>query len=179
MNTYAIFLSIQILTLKVYSGNNESRILSIQLYKNIPRHYRHYFWVFLWELFLELERNSNQYPQEYVYEYFYKEPESYYDDTILKENVTETVPVNKYTSIWQHDDASWIFSDVFMVLSIQTGFALLESGCASLKNEANIMMKNAIDVLMGGFSYWMFGFGLSYGEGTLRLELEFNHSYHN
>ena len=85
--------------------------------------------------------------------------------------MTETAPVNKYTSIWQHDDASWIFSDVFMVLSIQTGFALLESGCASLKNEANIMMKNAIDVLMGGFSYWMFGFGLSYGEGTLRMEL--------
>ena len=63
------------------------------------------------------------------------------------------------------------FSDVFMVLSIQTGFALLESGCASLKNEANIMMKNAIDVLTGGFSFWMFGFGLSYGEGSIRWVL--------
>lgn len=31
------------------------------------------------------------------------------------------------------------------------------------------MMKNAIDVLTGGFSFWMFGFGLSYGEGSLRL----------
>ena len=30
------------------------------------------------------------------------------------------------------------------------------------------MMKNAIDVLTGGFSFWMFGFGLSYGEGSLR-----------
>ena len=78
-------------------------------------------------------------------------------------------PTNKYISYWQHDDASWIFSDVFMVLSIQTGFALLESGTASLKNEANIMMKNAIDVLTGGFSFWMFGFGLSYGDGSLRL----------
>lgn len=84
-------------------------------------------------------------------------------------NTTVQPPVNKYVSYWQHDDASWIFSDVFMVLSIQTGFALLESGTASLKNEANIMMKNAIDVLTGGFSFWMFGFGLSYGEGSLRL----------
>ena len=43
---------------------------------------------------------------------------------------------------------------------MQTGFALYESGCGSLKNEANIMMKNAIDVLMGGFSYWLVGYGL-------------------
>jgi len=41
-------------------------------------------------------------------------------------------------------------------------------GCASLKNEANIMMKNAIDVLMGGMSFWMLGFGLSYGEDSIR-----------
>ena len=87
-------------------------------------------------------------------------------------NTTVKPPVNKYISYWQHDDASWIFSDVFMVLSIQTGFALLESGTASLKNEANIMMKNAIDVLTGGFSFWMFGFGLSYGEGSLRRVLK-------
>ena len=34
------------------------------------------------------------------------------------------------------------------------------------------MMKNAIDVLTGGFSFWMFGFGLSYGEGSLRRVLK-------
>ena len=105
-----------------------------------------------------------------MYEYVYKEPETYYDETLLAlaANTTTEVPVNKYISYWQHDDASWIFSDVFMVLSIQTGFALLESGCASLKNEANIMMKNAIDVLMGGFSFWLVGYGLSFGEGSIR-----------
>ena len=30
-------------------------------------------------------------------------------------NVTTPGPVNKYLSVWQHDDASWIFSAVFMV----------------------------------------------------------------
>ena len=108
--------------------------------------------------------------KEYVYEYFYKAPEDYYDETLMNENVTDPAPVDKYISYWQHDDASWIFSDVFMVLSIQTGFALFESGAGTLKNEANIMMKNAIDVLMGGFSYWLYGYGLSFGEGVFRLD---------
>ena len=31
------------------------------------------------------------------------------------------------------------------------------------KNEANIMVKNAVDVVFGGISYWMYGYGLSFG----------------
>ena len=42
---------------------------------------------------------------------------------------------------------------------------MLESGCVSLKNEVNIMMKNVVDVVLGGLTYWAFGFGLSYGKG--------------
>ena len=48
-------------------------------------------------------------------------------------------------------------------LVISTGFGLLESGCVSLKNETNIMVKNVVDVVLGGLTYWMFGFGLSFG----------------
>ena len=33
------------------------------------------------------------------------------------------------------------------------------------KNEVNIMMKNALDVVFGGITYWAFGFGLSFGTG--------------
>ena len=29
------------------------------------------------------------------------------------------------------------------------------------------MVKNAVDVIFGGASYWLFGFGLSFGEGSL------------
>jgi hypothetical protein len=39
-----------------------------------------------------------------------------------------------------------------------TGFALLETGCVSSKNVANIMIKNSIDVTVGGLAYWMFGY---------------------
>ena len=45
------------------------------------------------------------------------------------------------------------------------GFGMLESGCVSLKNEVNIMMKNVVDVVLGGITYWAFGYGLSYGSG--------------
>lgn len=45
------------------------------------------------------------------------------------------------------------------------GFGLLEAGYISSKNEVNIMVKNVVDVVFGGLSYWMFGFGLSFGDG--------------
>ncbi|CAI9731315.1 putative ammonium transporter 3 [Octopus vulgaris] len=47
---------------------------------------------------------------------------------------------------------------------MQSGFGLLESGSVSSKNEVNIMVKNAVDVIVGGLSFWMFGYALVYGE---------------
>ena len=44
-----------------------------------------------------------------------------------------------------------------------TGFGLLESGSVSSKNEVNIMVKNAADVIFGGLSYWAFGYAISFG----------------
>lgn len=36
-----------------------------------------------------------------------------------------------------------------IIFNMQTGFGMLESGCVSLKNEVNIMMKNVCDVILG------------------------------
>ena len=33
------------------------------------------------------------------------------------------------------------------------------------KNEVNIMVKNAADVIFGGLTYWAFGYALSFGAG--------------
>lgn len=41
---------------------------------------------------------------------------------------------------------------------------MLESGSVSAKNEVNIMAKNVADVIFGGISYWMLGYGFSFGE---------------
>lgn len=35
----------------------------------------------------------------------------------------------------------------------------------SLKNEVNIMMKNVVDIFLGGITYWLFGFGFQFGYG--------------
>ena len=53
----------------------------------------------------------------------------------------------------------------YYYLLYKIGFGMVESGCVSLKNEVNIMMKNVVDVLLGGLTYWAFGYGLSYGSG--------------
>ena len=66
------------------------------------------------------------------------------------------------------DDATWILTSAFIIFTMQSGFGLLEAGMVSRKNEANIMVKNAMDVVFGGLSYWLFGFALSFGKGEQR-----------
>ncbi|XP_047513915.1 putative ammonium transporter 2 [Pieris napi] len=65
------------------------------------------------------------------------------------------------------EDTNWILTSAFIIFTMQTGFGMLESGCVSIKNEANIMMKNLVDISLGGITYWIFGYGLSFGQGVL------------
>jgi ammonia channel protein AmtB len=41
---------------------------------------------------------------------------------------------------------------------------LLEAGSVNVKSEINIMVKNALDVVFGGVTYWAFGFAFSFGD---------------
>lgn len=50
------------------------------------------------------------------------------------------------------DDATWILTSAFIIFTMQSGFGLLEAGMVSKKNETNIMVKNAVDVIYGGFA---------------------------
>ncbi|GBP89904.1 Putative ammonium transporter 3 [Eumeta japonica] len=63
------------------------------------------------------------------------------------------------------EDTNWILTSSFIIFTMQTGFGMLESGCVSVKNEANIMMKNLADISLGGLTYWIFGYGMSFGQG--------------
>lgn len=62
-------------------------------------------------------------------------------------------------------DATWVLSATLAFFTMQTGMALIEAGVVSRKNQVNVMMKNIVDVCAGGFSFWIFGFGLMYGRG--------------
>lgn len=64
-----------------------------------------------------------------------------------KENRTEDIPWLYDISL---DDTNWIITSSFMIFTMQTGFGMLESGCVSIKNEVNIMMKNVVDIVLGG-----------------------------
>ena len=53
-----------------------------------------------------------------------------------------------------------------LVFLMQSGFALLESGTVRFKNYQNILLKNCLDACIGGCVWWMWGYGLAYGEGN-------------
>lgn len=63
-------------------------------------------------------------------------------------------------------DAPWILTTTLIIFTMQTGFALVESGVVSKANQVNIMMKNVCDVCFGGLSFYLFGYGLMYGRGN-------------
>ena len=64
------------------------------------------------------------------------------------------------------DDSTWILSSAFMILTMQTGFALLESGFSAPKNVTNVSMKNVVDVIVGGIGFWICGYAFAFGEGN-------------
>ena len=67
------------------------------------------------------------------------------------------------------DDATWILTSSFVILTMQSGFALLEMGSSSPGSSVNIMLKNVYDVIFGGLAYYMIGYGISYGHPSNRF----------
>ena len=64
-------------------------------------------------------------------------------------------------------DSLWIVVAGILVMFMQTGFMLVETGFTRSKNSVNIVMKNFMDFSVGAVSYWAFGFALAYGGTTL------------
>lgn len=60
-------------------------------------------------------------------------------------------------------DAGYITINSLILITMQTGFALVNSGSISVRNSVNMMMKNTVDTAIGGFAFWLLGFGLAYG----------------
>ena len=43
------------------------------------------------------------------------------------------------------DDATWVLTSSFVILTMQSGFGMLEMGCSGRGHEVNIMLKNVYD----------------------------------
>ncbi|XP_017875430.1 putative ammonium transporter 3 [Ceratina calcarata] len=84
-------------------------------------------------------------------------------------NITNSPEINIISAYNLNlEDSNWIVTNSFIIFTMQTGFGMLESGCVSLKNEVNIMMKNVVDIVLGGLTYWAFGFAMSFGTDRLK-----------
>ena len=73
-----------------------------------------------------------------------------------------TVDINAYAI-----DNFFLFIAAVLVLFMQAGFAMLESGLNSSKNTVNILFKNIMDLSAGALLYYIIGYGLMYpGDGN-------------
>ena len=60
----------------------------------------------------------------------------------------------------------WILLCGAMVIFMQAGFAMLETGFTRAKNAGNIVMKNIMDICIGAPLFIIIGFGVMYGGGN-------------
>ncbi|MEM7405856.1 MAG: ammonium transporter [Pseudomonadota bacterium] len=60
----------------------------------------------------------------------------------------------------------WLITATALVMLMQAGFALVESGSTRTKNAVNVMMKNYMDLCVGSIAFWLIGFGLMFGANS-------------
>ena len=63
-------------------------------------------------------------------------------------------------------DTVWVLIAGILVMWMQAGFALVETGLTRAKNATNICMKNLLDFCFGTFFFWLIGWGLMFGNGS-------------
>jgi Amt family ammonium transporter len=60
-------------------------------------------------------------------------------------------------------DIAWMLMAAAMVMLMQGGFCLLESGLVRAKNSINVAIKNLIDFCLSSAIFWLVGFGIMFG----------------
>ena len=66
-------------------------------------------------------------------------------------------------------DNTWLLVAAVLVLFMQAGFALVETGLTRSKNAGNIMMKNMMDLAVAGVVFFVLGFGIAFGDDAVGL----------
>lgn len=60
-------------------------------------------------------------------------------------------------------DTLWLMVCAFLVMLMQGGFCLLESGFVRAKNSINVAIKNLVDFCVSSLTFWVVGYGLMFG----------------
>src|SRR5690349_24512126 len=69
-------------------------------------------------------------------------------------------------------DTIWVVLTASLVFFMNLGFALVESGFCRAKNTVNILSKNFIVFAISCLAFYLFGWGLMFGNGTPFVGLE-------
>ena len=63
-------------------------------------------------------------------------------------------------------DNIWVLVAAVLVIFMNAGFGMLETGFCRQKNAVNILSKNLIVFALATLSFWVLGFGLMFNEAT-------------
>lgn len=77
--------------------------------------------------------------------------------------ITDLAPI---TDLKVTIDTVWVLLCAFLVFWMNAGFALLESGFCRAKNTVNILSKNFVVFALTTVSFFLFGFGIMFGNGN-------------
>jgi len=64
-------------------------------------------------------------------------------------------------------DNMFLFFCAVLVLFMQAGFAMVETGLNAAKNSVNILFKNLMDLSIGALLYYVVGYSMMYGESII------------
>ena len=81
----------------------------------------------------------------------------------LPENAT---PEQIQTNLQIVLDTTFLLASSILVIFMNAGFGMLETGFCRQKNAVNILAKNLIVFAIATIAYWAIGYGLMYGEGS-------------
>ncbi|GAB1542049.1 ammonium transporter [Scytonema sp. NUACC21] len=63
-------------------------------------------------------------------------------------------------------DTLWVAIAAFLVIFMNAGFCMLETGFCRQKNAVNVLAKNLIVFALATIAFWAIGFGLMFGNGN-------------
>ena len=84
---------------------------------------------------------------------------------IIEPAIAQTIKVTQLKSI----ETLWLVVAGTLVFFMNAGFAMLEAGLCRTRNSTNILAKNLIVFCIAIFAFWLFGFGLMFGNGNAWL----------
>ncbi|XP_059082063.1 putative ammonium transporter 1 [Tigriopus californicus] len=87
-------------------------------------------------------------------------------------NVTLVQLLEDYESLKININHFFLIVVSAIIFFMQAGFALLEAGTVRAKNVTSILTKNISDMLIGGLTFWLCGYGFAFGTGNGVLGLE-------